>query len=137
TGVAALLLSWQRKRGQKPDPGAVREALLRSAIGCLAQPVADCRRLLAGRLNVKGAVNFLTRGERAMSEPVHGASAASGPNPPQLESVSPAAVSLAGPPPSADPMVPSMVPAAGCGCSGSTSPSLVYALGQLGYDFAS
>src|SRR5262249_7530573 len=37
----------------------VREALLRSARGCAEQPTSDCRRLLAGRLNVQGAVSFL------------------------------------------------------------------------------
>src|SRR5262249_25561494 len=57
SGVAALLLSLQHQRGQVPDPALVRRALLRSARGCDDQPVRDCHRLLAGRLNVKGAVS--------------------------------------------------------------------------------
>ena len=56
SGVAALLLSLQLKLGRKPDPSAVRASILESAIGCDVQPAPDCRRVLAGRLNVKGAM---------------------------------------------------------------------------------
>ncbi len=59
TGVAALLLSSAR-RGLGLDSARVREALLASASGCATQPVPDCRRLLAGRLNVRGAVSLIT-----------------------------------------------------------------------------
>ncbi|MBE9168650.1 S8 family serine peptidase [Pleurocapsales cyanobacterium LEGE 06147] len=46
SGIAALLLSLQLKQGQKPNPHAVRAALLKSAITCEEQPIPDCRRLL-------------------------------------------------------------------------------------------
>ena len=59
-GVAVLLLSLQLKRGDRADPLAVREALLASAVGCDLQPVRECDRLLAGRLNVKGAIAMLS-----------------------------------------------------------------------------
>jgi hypothetical protein len=139
TGVAALLLSLQRKRGREPDTRAVREALLQSAIGCAARPVPDCRRLLAGRLNVSGAVNYLFRGVSAMSETANVASGGPGPD----LSTGPAGVSpkpdapargLQGPPLPADAVVPSGA-AGGCACPGAAAPSLVFALGQIGFDF--
>lgn len=67
TGIAALLLSLQRKRGLQPDPYAVRAALLGSALGCDAQQAPDCRRLLAGRLNVQGALSQIIHGEKTMT----------------------------------------------------------------------
>jgi cyanobactin maturation PatA/PatG family protease len=68
TGVAALLLSLQLKRGQKLNAVAVRESLLRSALGCEFQNTAECRRLLAGRLTIRGAVSILTSGESSMPD---------------------------------------------------------------------
>lgn len=62
SGIAALLLSLQLKHGQKPDPYGVRSAILNSALGCDNQPAPDCRRLLAGRLNIKGAISQLIQG---------------------------------------------------------------------------
>ena len=56
TGVAALLLSLQKQRGQKPSPQAVRDALIASAMPCLPNDdPEDCERMLAGRLNIPGA----------------------------------------------------------------------------------
>lgn len=68
SGVAALLLSLQLKRGLKPDPKVVREAILGSAIGCEEDPVPDCRRLLAGRLNIKGAISIIMKEGEIMSQ---------------------------------------------------------------------
>src|SRR5262249_4530564 len=68
SGIAALLLSWQRKLGRPPRPLLVRAALLRIALGCAEQSTTDCRRLLAGRLNVNGAVSTLARGMPTMSD---------------------------------------------------------------------
>lgn len=60
SGVAALLLSLQLQNGRKPDPGAVREALLASAAGgCDESPAPQCRRLLAGRLDIRRALQHL------------------------------------------------------------------------------
>lgn len=67
SGVAALLLSLQIKHGQRPNPLAVRKALLQSAIDCDAQPIPDCQRLLTGRLNVVGAFELLMSGTTKMS----------------------------------------------------------------------
>jgi len=69
SGVAALLMSIQMKTGRPADAQAVRRAILESAVGCDQQPTADCRRLLAGRLNVSGALSLVTQGEYSeMSE---------------------------------------------------------------------
>jgi cyanobactin maturation PatA/PatG family protease len=54
-GVAALLLHLARRRGLTMTPMGIRDTILLSALGCEHQAAADCRRLLAGRLNVKGA----------------------------------------------------------------------------------
>ena len=66
-GITALLLSLQRKRGEQPDPHAVREAILGSAVGCDEQTVSECRRLLAGRLNIQGAITQINNGGDSMS----------------------------------------------------------------------
>jgi subtilisin family serine protease len=68
TGVVALLLSLQLARGIQPEPHAVREAILASAIPCNQELFADCQRWLAGRLNIPGAYNLISKGRRiAMS----------------------------------------------------------------------
>src|SRR5439155_13867293 len=80
-GVAALLLSLQWQRSRRLDTPLVRAALLGSALDCSQQPAPDCRRLLAGRLNVKGAVSFLLQGMHTMSEPIKMSASASSSNP--------------------------------------------------------
>src|SRR5579884_757995 len=68
TGIAALLLSGQLARGEKPDPLAVGKAILAGAIPCNEQLTADCRRFLAGRLNIPGARALISKQRRfAMS----------------------------------------------------------------------
>ncbi|MFH7030066.1 MAG: S8 family peptidase [Heteroscytonema crispum UTEX LB 1556] len=74
TGVAALLLSWQQQRGEKPDPQKVRAAILESAIPCEHIEVGDRRRCLVGKLNILGAIEKLKGGimseeQEAMSVP--------------------------------------------------------------------
>jgi hypothetical protein len=130
SGVAALLVSLQRKRGRPPNPLLIREALLRSAVGCDQQPTTDCRRLLAGRLNVKGAVTILMRSMPTMSDST-AAPTASVPHPDP-----PAAATPAPPAPSPDAVHPAAVQPSACGCP-TGAPQLVYALGQLGYDLVS
>lgn len=61
SAAAALLLGLQSRRGLPFDTAEVREALLGSARGCDAQPTVDCRRLLAGRLDLPGAVERISR----------------------------------------------------------------------------
>ncbi len=60
TGVAALLLSLQLKRGEQPDPEAVRAAILNSAITCNPEEIEEPERCLLGKLNIPGAVKLLT-----------------------------------------------------------------------------
>lgn len=69
SGVAALLLSLQLKRGEKPNPHLIREALLRGASGCTDQDESICERILAGRLNIGGARSVITPGVTTMAEP--------------------------------------------------------------------
>ncbi len=66
SGIAALLLSLQLNRGQQSNPHAIREAIISSAVGCDAQPISDCRRLLTGRLNVDGTMSQIIKGEDSM-----------------------------------------------------------------------
>ena len=130
SGVAALLVSVQRKCGQPPSPLLVREAMLRSAIGCDQQPTTDCRRLLVGRLNVNGAVAILTRSMPTMSDST-AAPIGSAPNQDQPAAATPTPLA-----PSPDAVRPSAVQPSACGCQAG-APQLVYALGQLGYDLVS
>jgi cyanobactin maturation PatA/PatG family protease len=166
SGVAALLLSLQLKLGREPDPHAVRAAILNSAKGCNEQPVSDCRRILAGRLNVKGAILQITRGVNAMSESnetpentlfendassalrtpalqpppsqVQAASFESGTSDTAMENQPPASTTS---PQRKEVLVaqgsvsPGSIKAAACECGGTAPPQLVFALGQLGYDF--
>lgn len=147
SGIAALMLSLQLLYGQTPDPLAVRSALLRSAITCDDESATDCRRLLAGRLNVRGAVALLLKGEIPKMSEYHQSSE---------NAVTPVIPADSGPPmefvqahqTSADAQI---IPAdCGCGCGGKGGENCscgkssqvnqiqqVYALGKLGYDFGS
>ena len=70
SGIVALLLSLQLQRGESPNPFAVRDALLASADPCDHNLIPDCRRFLAGNLNISGAQALINRGEiKEMSEP--------------------------------------------------------------------
>jgi len=64
SGVAALLLSVQLKHGNNLDPHAVRSAILNSAIPCDPGEGLDCRRYLAGTLNVSEAYRLVIGGEK-------------------------------------------------------------------------
>jgi cyanobactin maturation PatA/PatG family protease len=56
SGAAALLLSLQRKLGQKVSPQAIRTAILASARPCDSHITPDCRPFMAGSLDVSGAL---------------------------------------------------------------------------------
>ncbi len=160
SGVAALLMSRELRRGRTVRSREVFDVLLESAVSCEMQPVDECARLFRGRLNVVGAVRMLDArvgtimvdaanvepglaGESAASatEPVP--SPSSGARHPQASESSIPTEVLAG----------TIVPAGGehpagllsapsssgampadCGCS-TGSPSLVFAIGTLGFDF--
>lgn len=67
-GVVALLLSAQLQRGEEPNPHAIRDAILKSALPCNPE-MMDCRRFLAGSLNIPGASALLSKGGiKAVSE---------------------------------------------------------------------
>lgn len=68
SGIAALLMSLQWKQRKKLDSGGVRSAILQSALGCDHQKVDDCRRLLAGRLNIPGAKSQIQQGVQEMTD---------------------------------------------------------------------
>jgi cyanobactin maturation PatA/PatG family protease len=63
SGIVALLLSIQLKQGEKLNPHAIRDAILKSALPCNPELNSDCRRFLAGRLNIPGAYALIRRGE--------------------------------------------------------------------------
>lgn len=63
SGIAALLMSVQLARGEKPDAKRVRAAILAGARPCEPGVGTDCRRLLAGRLSL-GAAYALLAAER-------------------------------------------------------------------------
>lgn len=198
-GVAGLLLSLQRMHGGKPDPLGIRKKLLETAHGCEYHRHSDCRRILAGRLNIAGTSILLKEGAASMSEPSDTGGAVPTPESQNVESG--AAVAAAGSAPQtrepqAEPRAtsastaevaphphsavsatgtaerespPSMdaresrpartsgvaeaavtastsdAPSAdegqvrastcGCGCGGNTPAQLVFALGQLGFDY--
>ncbi len=67
SGIVALLLSIQRQRGNKPDPHAVRDAILQSAYPCIPSESLDCSRYLRGRLKVGGAYDLVTRKQQAVT----------------------------------------------------------------------
>jgi hypothetical protein len=137
SGVAALLLSLQRQLGQEVNPPLIRTALLSSALGCDYQHIRDCRRLLAGCLNVNGASSLIHQGILTMSEtiatqpPTPLNQQAATPEIPQSASVGLAPAGLAS-------VSPSEGPSSGCGCQAAPAPpQLVYALGRIGYDLMS
>jgi cyanobactin maturation PatA/PatG family protease len=63
SGIVALLLSIQLQRGEKPDPHAIRDAILQSALSCNQTKGLDSRRCLVGTLNISGAYALITKGE--------------------------------------------------------------------------
>jgi cyanobactin maturation PatA/PatG family protease len=163
SGVAALLLSIQLKLGRRPDPQAVRAAILASAARSSSNSIANQRRLLAGRLNIKGAIDLITRGAPIMSDAMgteqNGHSTATEQGSlasraialpesaaePSLRNLADRSIAvpeqsdrLAAPAPAArEESEPAPRAKATPCCAACAPPQLVYALGQLGYDFGS
>ena len=65
SGVAALLMSLQLQREEKPDSQKVRTALLKTAVPCHAQ---ETRRCLVGQMNISGAITHITGETMSESE---------------------------------------------------------------------
>jgi cyanobactin maturation PatA/PatG family protease len=185
SGLVGLLASRQVQGGQAPDPHAIRTTLLKSAAPCLPGTSDDCRKFLAGRLNIAGVIKQTEGGDMPMidrealtpsetpvsasEEIIFQPSSAARPvlsarNPGEGRTVrmsedtapAPAAPAAAQPPEAAAalPIPPKpasrgfgRVTLSDCGCGGGANctcgaagpekPSLVYALGKIGYDFAS
>jgi cyanobactin maturation PatA/PatG family protease len=68
SGLAGLLASLQIQQGKTPDPHAIGAALLKSATPCLPPASNDCRRFLAGRLNIQAAIEEIAREDDVMTE---------------------------------------------------------------------
>lgn len=176
SGIVALLLSIQLQRGEKPNPHAIRDAILQSALPCNEQKgqyVLDSRRCLVGTLNIHGAYALITKGEIkqvsneklqkitlqpseadntnaqlqpsevinliSLEQPVPQSSATGVQAAEAKTSTSvPSAMSIGG-----DQMMVTsnnktnafVTPSECASCSGGGQIRLVYALGELGYDF--
>lgn len=160
SGIVALLLSLQLKQGRNPDPKAVGESILQSALPC-PELSSKCQRFLAGSLNVPGAYALITKGEisamidqnqeEAMIQPSTSTqesaralemSQAGEMGHPILETAT-ATMSLPAPlPVPYQSEIPAVMPSGaeeGCSCGngGGKQVQLVYALGELGTDYGS
>lgn len=71
SGIVGLLLSRQRATGQAPDAYAAARALLDASTGCDEQPTAECRRLLAGRLNLPRVLAHPPQGGTVQMSDLH------------------------------------------------------------------
>jgi Subtilase family/PatG C-terminal/PatG Domain len=127
-GGVGILLSWLKQAGGGGDAKLVRTAILETAIDCEQQPTQECQRLLAGRINLQGAFQYLQQRKQInMSEQTECAGN-------QEEVAKNAAISKLPP--------EMLVQASGCGCGGNKdgggyTSSLVYAIGKIDVDYAS
>lgn len=147
SGIAALLLSLQLKMGRPPNPQAVRASILDSAVRSNGLFAAEGPRDLAGRLDVDGAMSRISEGEALMAEPADSKHAAKVGRSSSELNVHPSASEHAGPEmleilDSGASVRPSdaAAPACSCGspdcsCGSARAVQLVYALGQIGFDF--
>lgn len=160
TGVAALLLGVQLKRSGIVSAESVRRALIKSTINCEQEPIKDCRRLLAGRLDVSSALlTLIDLGTTEMTDDGqldHPASKQVTPrshepivssasripearNEIHAASVAPPSAVNSGYSASGSHFSSNLVLPAGCGCASGDAPVLqkVYAVGKLGFDYGS
>lgn len=171
SGIVALLLSIQLQHGEKPDPHAVRDAILQSALPCNQSRNLDNRRCLVGTLNIPGAYALVTGEIMQISNEKSGEAMlqlSESDNPieqlqpdevinlgleqaiPQSLAISvqaaesktsmPTAISMGANPMMVNPSnkTTSLVTPSECAsCTAGESPQMVYALGELGYDFGS
>jgi cyanobactin maturation PatA/PatG family protease len=61
SGVAALLMSLQRRAGVRPSGSLIRDVLIQTADPCDRLDRDTCDQLLAGRLNVRAAAAFINQ----------------------------------------------------------------------------
>ncbi len=157
SGVIALLTAERLALGASADPVGVGRALVASAMPCTPADGRDCRRYLAGTVDVAAAHHYICEGALnavtesavvaadAASENVVPSSATTGAESP-VATVSPGPAAVAAPPlvmPSISTMLAESdhsggVRASGdtCGCKQETAPEdYVFAIGQMGFDF--
>lgn len=153
SGVAALLLGIQIKQGMPPNPRAVREALLKTAFPCVASDGEDCQKLLAGRINIQGAIDHIQRGATMMNnaENISLSEERTAASEFGREEVTEGLAMHRGDASSQIGMSEVAPSDCGCGCGGekkatcgcgaaaktSMPPQLVYAIGTLNWDFGS
>lgn len=158
SGIVALLLSLQLKQGEPPDPQAVRTAILQSALPCNQQIAEDCRRFLAGSLDLAAVQTIILKGERTTMSELNSQET---PQPAEANSTGQveastalpvlekpmvtASAAISSPTQTTSANVPavtpsssstSVTPSEGCSCGGGGPMQLVYALGELGFDYA-
>ncbi len=156
SGVVALLLSEQLAAEKEPDPGAVRVALLGGARACDPQERSDCTRFLAGQLDLADARRVLASEESTSVR----ATSSTDPSDPQSKDQgesntmsdegneertgieAPEAAGPREPTPPEEKSSSALAAPASAGnrvvaadCGGAGNGSLVYAIGELGYDF--
>jgi cyanobactin maturation PatA/PatG family protease len=151
SGVAALLLSRERKNGRPVRPLLIRKALL-AAARSVRHTGNDSHRFLAGRLDITEAMHLLDTWSNTMThEDLDFAVACNAPSDnggdPHPTLVKPSSEPVASPPqpsqmhqsadrePRRAESVDAVQPSACAACRGERQ--LVYALGQIGYDFGS
>jgi cyanobactin maturation PatA/PatG family protease len=162
SGLAALCLSAQLQSGRKPDPRAVREAILATATPCNPTHESSCARFLKGRLNITATYTFIRQGEFTnMAENTSEVAAVEKGAP----GIQPSAISA----PAAEPPIPQTLPSGGsqgpaetpflvaspettpgiqascettpntvtpsCACKSRHKQPPVFAIGTIGYDF--
>jgi len=149
SGVAALLLSRERKRGRPNRPLLIRRALL-AAAQSVRQTGSENRRFLGGRLNITETIHLLDTWSNTMThEDLDLAAQCNSPsdNGSDVHSaaVTPSSEPVAAPPQPSQLQLPAapesrpresadaVQPSACAACRGERQ--LVYALGQIGYDF--
>lgn len=164
SGVVALLLSVERKLGRQPDPLRIRAALLETALGCDSQRTyvvpplggssssapppkggttsTDCRRLLAGRLNIQGALANLTQSKGTMTETTVIQEPAAVPETRASDaapaSYSPSLSAPSATAPTAATLIGPSDASSACSCKAAgAAPQLIFALGEIGYDLVS
>lgn len=146
SGVAALLVSLQRRLRQKPNAEIVRSAILTSAAAMTDRTCIDRPRLLAGRLDVEGAririhgvaMAELNESELDMRPPDQQTPVvdALGQNDKSPSVVTGITRNAAASPANAG----ATASTCGCGqpqcsCGGGGSARFVFAIGQLGFDY--
>ena len=181
SGDIGLALSLQLQRGQTPDPHGVARLVLETAHPCVEGGDDDCRKYLAGRINLPALLRSIQTGEPKMTEVVAMSdtdraieTGLAGPAlldaapiaRPPADLTTPGLVGL-GLPPGPPAGLPAQVrmsdagiaqlrdlvtPSHGCSCGGKcaggkdcgcgaggakAAPTLVYALGTIGFDFPS